>query len=60
MVMKPEPWAQALTAVAAGRSGGRRGADDAGAPGAPARTAGKPVLIVPSPAGERFTQATAP
>lgn len=42
MVMKPEPWAQALTAVAAGSP----------APG-------KPVLIVPSPAGERFTQALA-
>ena len=24
MVMKPEPWAQALAAVAAGRAGGRR------------------------------------
>jgi len=63
MVMKPEPWAQALTAVAAGRSGG---AGDAGAPGdgGTAESAGpdgaaKPVLIVPSPAGERFTQATA-
>jgi tRNA (guanine37-N1)-methyltransferase len=43
MVMKPEPWAQALAAVAADR---------------PAE-AGKPLLIVPSPAGERFTQATA-
>ncbi|BCW71772.1 tRNA (guanosine(37)-N1)-methyltransferase TrmD [Arthrobacter sp. NicSoilB8] len=43
MVMKPEPWAQALTAVA-----------ETGEPGS-----GKPVLIVPSPAGERFTQATA-
>ena len=52
MVMKPEPWAQALTAVAAGRS------EDAGTPDAPG-SAGKPVLIVPSPAGERFTQATA-
>jgi tRNA (guanine37-N1)-methyltransferase len=40
MVMKPEPWAQALAAVAAG-------------------PAAKPVLIVPSPAGERFTQAIA-
>lgn len=40
MVMKPEPWAQALTAVAAAAPVG----------------AGKPVLIVPSPAGERFTQ----
>lgn len=66
MVMKPEPWAQALTAVAAGRSGdaGDAGApDDAGTPGTPESAgpedAAKPVLIVPSPAGERFTQATA-
>lgn len=66
MVMKPEPWAQALTAVAAGRSGdaGDAGApDDAGTPGTPEsagqETAAKSVLIVPSPAGERFTQATA-
>ncbi len=44
MVMKAEPWAQALASVAA----------DGGA--APVR---KPVLIVPSPAGERFTQALA-
>jgi tRNA (guanine37-N1)-methyltransferase len=42
MVMKPEPWAQALSAVAGA-----------------AADAAKPVLIVPSPAGERFTQATA-
>jgi tRNA (guanine37-N1)-methyltransferase len=49
MVMKPEPWAQALTAVAAAHPEG------AAAPG----SAGKPVLIVPSPAGERFTQAIA-
>ncbi len=43
MVMKPEPWAEALSFVAAGRP----------------EAAAKPVLIVPSPAGERFTQATA-
>lgn len=43
MVMKPEPWAQALSAVAEAQQ-------DAGR---------KPVLIVPSPAGERFTQALA-
>lgn len=43
MVMKPEPWAQALTAVVEAGPGGT----------------GKPVLIVPSPAGERFTQALA-
>ncbi|MFF1829797.1 tRNA (guanosine(37)-N1)-methyltransferase TrmD [Paenarthrobacter sp. NPDC058040] len=41
MVMKPEPWAQALESVSS------PGADK------------KPVLIVPSPAGERFTQALA-
>lgn len=52
MVMKPEPWAQALTAVAAAR------AEVAGA-GSEGSAAAKPVLIVPSPAGERFTQATA-
>lgn len=44
MVMKAEPWAQALASVAAAQGD------------APAR---KPVLIVPSPAGERFTQALA-
>src|SRR6478735_5418115 len=63
MVMKPEPWAQALTAVAAGRSADARDAgtpDDAGtAESAGPDGAARPVLIVPSPAGERFTQATA-
>lgn len=43
MVMKPEPWAEALAAVA----------------GMHPQDGGKPVLIVPSPAGERFTQALA-
>ena len=46
MVMKPEPWAQALGAVAGTAAAGENGAR-------------KPVLIVPSPAGERFTQAIA-
>ncbi|MCM3686672.1 tRNA (guanosine(37)-N1)-methyltransferase TrmD [Kocuria rosea] len=46
MVMKPEPWAQALEA-ALGRG------PVAGMPGE------RPVLVVPSPAGEVFTQATA-
>jgi tRNA (guanine37-N1)-methyltransferase len=58
MVMKPEPWAQALAAVAAARpeaAGADTEAPEAAAPEAAAR----PVLIVPSPAGERFTQATA-
>ncbi|CAI3800071.1 tRNA (guanosine(37)-N1)-methyltransferase TrmD [Pseudarthrobacter sp. MM222] len=53
MVMKPEPWAQALAAVAAARP--EAASADTEAPEA----AAKPVLIVPSPAGERFTQATA-
>ncbi|TLM82453.1 tRNA (guanosine(37)-N1)-methyltransferase TrmD [Pseudarthrobacter sp. NamE2] len=43
MVMKAEPWAQALAAILDERPEG----------------AGRPVLIVPSPAGERFTQAMA-
>lgn len=52
MVMKAEPWAQALSSIAAAASGE--------APGDAAEHAGrKPVLIVPSPAGERFTQALA-
>lgn len=44
MVMKPEPWAQALAAVAGVQSVGESDSRK------------KPVLIVPSPAGERFTQ----
>lgn len=43
MVMKPEPWAQALESIAASQD-------------APTT---KPVLIIPSPAGERFNQALA-
>jgi tRNA (guanine37-N1)-methyltransferase len=50
MVMKPEPWAQALESLA--------DAPSTDAPGADAPTK-KPVLIVPSPAGERFNQALA-
>ncbi|MDN3482299.1 tRNA (guanosine(37)-N1)-methyltransferase TrmD [Arthrobacter sp. APC 3897] len=46
MVMKAEPWAQALASVAeAGNSGGDGGT--------------RPVLIVPSPAGAVFTQTMA-
>ncbi|WP_426978377.1 tRNA (guanosine(37)-N1)-methyltransferase TrmD [Pseudarthrobacter sp. O4] len=53
MVMKPEPWAQALAAVAAARP------EAASAETEASEAAARPVLIVPSPAGERFTQATA-
>ncbi len=41
MVMKPEPWGEALDAIAASAAGER------------------PTFVFPSPAGERFTQATA-
>ncbi|MHA7178055.1 tRNA (guanosine(37)-N1)-methyltransferase TrmD [Arthrobacter sp. Sr24] len=44
MVMKPEPWAQALTDIAAA---------------SPTSDGARPTLIVPSPAGEVFTQALA-
>lgn len=47
MVMKPEPWAQALeTVVRAGAGAGRAASL-------------RPVLVVPSPAGEVFTQEVA-
>ncbi|MCP9001378.1 tRNA (guanosine(37)-N1)-methyltransferase TrmD [Pseudarthrobacter sp. RMG13] len=58
MVMKPEPWAQALAAVAAAASVAGAG-EAAGGAGAMAAEPAKPVLIVPSPAGERFNQALA-
>jgi tRNA (guanine37-N1)-methyltransferase len=45
MVMRPEPWGEALDDVLAADEA------DAGAPG--------PVVVFPSPAGEVFTQATA-
>jgi len=44
MVMKPEPWGEALDSLASGSEGA-----------SPAR----PTIIFPSPAGEVFTQATA-
>jgi tRNA (guanine37-N1)-methyltransferase len=71
MVMKPEPWAQALESIASAVSAEARGPDagsaeargaDAGSAateGASDGQAKKPVLIVPSPAGERFNQALA-
>ncbi|MEZ2389141.1 tRNA (guanosine(37)-N1)-methyltransferase TrmD [bacterium RCC_150] len=57
MVMKPEPWALALESIAGSEGAGSEGAGsgDAGSGDA----VKKPVLIVPSPAGERFTQALA-
>ncbi|UKA57319.1 tRNA (guanosine(37)-N1)-methyltransferase TrmD [Arthrobacter sp. FW306-2-2C-D06B] len=51
MVMKPEPWAQALESIASESSAVTEGSSDG--------PTAKPVLIVPSPAGERFNQALA-
>jgi len=60
MVMKPEPWAQALTAVARAMPGsGAAQGPDSGPDASAIEGTRKPVLIVPSPAGERFSQAIA-
>ena len=53
MVMKAEPWAQALASLA------DAGPREARPPEARQDGAARPVLIVPSPAGERFSQAVA-
>src|SRR5699024_12495231 len=55
MVMKPEPWGEALDAML---GAGAASADVPPAAQAPGDGAA-PVLIVPSPAGEVFTQETA-
>ena len=57
MVMKPEPWGEALDAVLGASGAPADAADAADQPAADA--GGRPVLIVPSPAGEVFTQQTA-
>jgi len=46
MVMKPEPWGEALDGIVVDAEAG-------------SATASRPVFIFPSPAGERFTQAMA-
>jgi len=51
MVMKPEPWGEALDAIAGASTG-------TSAEGGSTAEAG-PIFIFPSPAGEVFTQATA-
>lgn len=56
MVMKPEPWAQALESIASEASAVAGSAVTEGSSDGPTA---KPVLIVPSPAGERFNQALA-
>ena len=54
MVMKPEPWGEALDAIAAESAPASGGADPI-----PSDASTRPVFIFPSPAGELFTQATA-
>ena len=58
MVMKPEPWGEALDSILAQPPLDTAAGSDAGSTDAPAGEAG-PVLIFPSPAGEQFTQAMA-
>jgi tRNA (guanine37-N1)-methyltransferase len=60
MVMKPEPWGEAIDAVAGSAGAGSAGAGPAG-PGSAANdragTGGPaPLLVIPTPAGVRFTQ----
>jgi tRNA (guanine37-N1)-methyltransferase len=57
MVMKPEPWAQALESIAVAASATTDGTTPTDGPSDGPKK--KPVLIVPSPAGERFNQALA-
>ena len=51
MVMKPEPWGEALDRIVTDAAPGAPGGADA--------ASGRPVFVFPSPAGERFSQATA-
>ncbi len=53
MVMKPEPWGEALDAlVSTGSTSGGGGSTDGGDPE-------RPLLVVPTPSGRPFTQAVA-
>lgn len=56
MVMKPEPWGEALDEIIASGTGGTEpGVPGGGADGAPPL----PALVVPTPSGRPFTQALA-
>ncbi|MGH3713536.1 MAG: tRNA (guanosine(37)-N1)-methyltransferase TrmD [Micromonosporaceae bacterium] len=61
MVMRPEPWGEALDELVPPAGPAAAGAERAGvAPGAAAASGGEPpLLVVPTPAGEPFTQAVA-
>jgi tRNA (guanine37-N1)-methyltransferase len=55
MVMRPEPWGDALDALAGGEPSRARVGPECGARLGP----GGPVLVVPTPAGTRFSQSIA-
>ncbi|MFX4291387.1 tRNA (guanosine(37)-N1)-methyltransferase TrmD [Streptomyces bohaiensis] len=57
MVMKPEPWGEALDEIIGGC--GAEGAPDAGVPDAEPSAVARPVLVVPTPSGTPFTQRVA-
>ena len=59
MVMKPEPWGDALDSVLDPLSSAPRGDGDSLPEECEARLEGGPTIIFPSPAGELFTQAMA-
>ncbi len=59
MVMKPEPWGDALDSVLDPLSSAPRGDGDPLPEEREARLEGGPTIIFPSPAGELFTQAMA-
>lgn len=58
MVMKPEPWGEALDAIVADAQDAEAGADHE-ASAQDRAAAARPIFIFPSPAGEVFTQSMA-
>lgn len=59
MVMKPEPWGEALDGILAEATSSAASVGAEQAVGASGSVAAEPLLIFPSPAGEVFTQAMA-
>jgi tRNA (guanine37-N1)-methyltransferase len=59
MVMKPEPWGEALAAVLARRDSAPQPGALQAADGPPIEPAAGPLLVIPTPTGVPFTQQTA-
>lgn len=59
MVMRPDIWGRALDAVTGRPAGGDHRAADGNPAPEPRHGDDEPVLIIPTPSGERFTQAVA-